>query len=110
MGSNSDKLEQILEASDEIREILFGHGFEDFRTNRKLKIQITEKILSVIEAVENAGELLADFIPNEKYEEIRNIKTNLLLGTNGISEEFIWQLCKRDLLLLTKAIRTILRK
>lgn len=110
MESNTDKLHLILEISDEIRELLFGSGFEDFRNNRKLKIQIVDKLLSIIEAIDAAGDLLADFIPVEKFEQIRNIKSKLISEAHGISEEFVWQLCKRDLVLLTKAISVINRR
>lgn len=110
MESNTEKLYVILEIADEIRELLFGHGFEDFRNNRKLKIQIIDKLLNIIDAIDDAGDLLADFIPVAKFDEIKSIKSKLISEANGISEEFVWQLCKRDLLLLTKAIGVINRR
>ncbi len=110
MDSNTDKLDLILEISNEIKELLFGNGFEDFRTNRKLKIQIIDKLLNIIDAIDDAGVLIADYIPAGKFEEIRNIKSELTSEANGISEEFIWQLCKHELMLLTKAIYSIHRR
>ncbi len=107
MDTSIEKLELILEVADQIKENLFGYGFEDFRTNRKLKISITAKLLLIIESVEENSELLRDFIPVEKFDEIHNIRKKIISGMTGISEEYIWQLCKRDLILLCREIRKI---
>jgi len=110
MDANLEKIESILEIADQIKETLFGFGFEDFRNNRKLKISVISEILLVIEAIEESGDILKDYIPVGKFDEIRNIKQKIVSGLTGISEEYIWQLCKQDLVLLTREIRKITRK
>lgn len=105
MDNKFEKLELILEIADQIKESLFGFGFEDFRTNRKLKISITAKLLLIIETIEEDDSIIVDIIPAEKFDEIRNIRKKLISGLTGISEEYIWQLCKRDLVLLVREIK-----
>lgn len=104
MKNVDDIIDELLENILQIKELVFGSGFEDFRTNRKAKIEITEKIQNLFEIYDDNIIQFKNIIPVEVQNQIYNIKKELLKNDSGISEVYIWQLCKKEIPIFEKQI------
>ncbi len=97
MKKIDEVIDELLEIIHDIKEQLFGFGYEDFRTNRKLKIDITDKILNLIDIYDSNINNFNDIIPAENKNEIENIKNQLLKNEAGIDTQLLWNICKMNL-------------
>lgn len=98
----------LITCNDEINiidESLQGYAFEDYRTNRKLKIDITnhlEIVLSTLRYLSNHMETERHF---DDFKELIQININ---DEYGISEELIWKIIKFKLRPIRMRIEDIL--
>jgi uncharacterized protein with HEPN domain len=107
---NSDVrlLHEILERVDNISETLFGYAYADFRTNRKLKIEITHYLYELVELVETSTPILREYLGDEKFDDVENIKYKIISQESGISEEYIWKVCKKGLPVFSRELKKLI--
>lgn len=100
----AEEKNRIIEIIELIQEKLFGSAYEDFRNNRKLKIEITELTREIIELIDSNHQLINDFAIDFNWEEFNQITDNFISVDSGINEEVIWKFCKHNLRSLLKQI------
>jgi hypothetical protein len=106
MAEQSDIISTTAELIELIQEKLFGSGFEDFRNNRKLKIEISGLLQDLLELFsENAHYFNANYA-DFNWTDVSKFYYDFTVNANGINEEALWKFCKQNLRAFLKLIKT----
>jgi uncharacterized protein with HEPN domain len=107
-GAEVNALNLILDHMSSIEEALQGMGFQDYRNDRKTKIEVVEKFAEIIELAEKIAfeekQRMMDF-PWENFISLRNRFIN---HDHGLNVEEIWNTSKRELKTYRKMINEAL--
>ncbi len=99
-----DILYEISDLIDSILERTQGKGFQDYRTDRRAKIQIIEHFLAIqtlAESITSDEEILSPDIP---WQELQLITDDFHHFEAGIDDYAVWEKARHRLALLQKKI------
>ncbi len=105
MSEQSDLTNRTEELIELIQEKLFGSGYEDFRTNRKLKIEISGLLQDLLELFRLNSEYFTTTYSNFNWDNVNSFYSEFQVNANGISEDALWKFCKVNLRALLKQIK-----
>lgn len=100
-----EALIQILDSITIIEESLQGIGFDSYRTNRKIKIEVVQQFESIMSVVLNLPESIKEKYPELPWYLVYVTKVQFVDPQNGIKDEEVWNTAKKDLKKLRKTIQ-----
>ncbi len=98
------ELYKLAELIEEIQEKLAGIGFEDFRNNRKIKIETTNILQELLFLYEEKQVSINNALPENNWDEFDKFILEFIDYEGAINETKIWNFCKKHLRQLEKLI------
>ena len=90
MTVQADILNRTVEFIELIQESLFGSGYEDFRINRKLKIEVSGILQDLLEIFNIYSEQYKADYADYDWKAIEEFYFSFLINENGIDEKALW--------------------
>jgi len=109
----SDIINYVYDIQDLISSIdenLQGIGYEDFRINRKIKIDVVQSFEKILHCMNSIPDDSKSEYPDIPWVEISNLKDKILSADSGIDEEIVWKAAKIELKQLNKLFNFIFFK
>lgn len=105
MAGQTDIVNRAIELIELIQELLFGFGYEDFRINRKLKIEVSGFLQDLLEELNINTDYFMKHYPDYNWTAVIDFYSGILVNEAGISEEAVWKFCKQNLRALLKLLK-----
>src|SRR5882724_9083287 len=108
MRKDEERLRDILDASDEVREFVAGADRETFINSKMMRAAVVQKLTTVGEAASRLSPELRDRHPGIPWKRIRGMRNIVVHDYIGIDYEIIWESASAELPILAKQLTEIL--
>lgn len=105
MAEQTNIVNRTVELIEIIHELLFGYGYEDFRINRKLKIEVSGILQDLLEELNINTDYFIKHYPEYNWAAVVEFYSSILMSEAGINEEAMWKFCKQNLRELLKLLK-----
>lgn len=105
---NHNLLSDIYDNLVIIEELLQGIGFEDYRTNRKIKIDVMRTIEHILELNHQIDPEFKSQHSEIHWSAADFLKDQFIDANSGIKDDAVWKLCKHSFRQFKKSIDAVL--
>ncbi|MGA2298489.1 MAG: HepT-like ribonuclease domain-containing protein [FCB group bacterium] len=93
-----------------IKQFLIGSTFLDFQEDFKLFYAICRTLEIIGEATKNIPKEIFVKFPEVKWKEMAKLRDLIIHHYQGLQEEIIWNICKKDINPLRKQVKSIINE
>lgn len=99
--------DDVLDLIETITETIQGFGFDDFRTNRRVKISVAGNLENILELLERLPNDFKEIHPDTLWNDVDEFRSRILQGNFSMDEKEVWHIAKVKLNKVEKMIKTL---